>query len=49
MKCESCGKEVASFQALVKDDEETLTVCHSCFRKEEAQADYIYERMREGA
>lgn len=47
MKCDTCGKEVASFQALIRDDDETLTVCHSCFRKEESEADLTYERMRE--
>jgi ribosome-binding protein aMBF1 (putative translation factor) len=47
LKCELCGKVVASFQVLVRDDDEDLLVCPSCQGREEVKADMEYERQRE--
>jgi len=48
MKCEICGKEVASFTH-VKIDDEINIVCVGCRDKMEVMADYEYERQKEEA
>jgi hypothetical protein len=46
MLCDICKKEMASFKQLFRDDE-ILVICPGCFNKEEARADYEYERQKE--
>ena len=47
MKCDRCGKELASFTYSEDVEDEPRILCPSCRDWLEVQADYEYERQKE--